>query len=240
VPPAPAPQPPAAAAPAGIHLERLKTAEELFTLAGQKAVALRYSGGDVDFWVEIEAPGPQEKIRANLLSRPRPGPGQTVAGYLLWVREETAERGVERWRVVQQRELSAGQTTGGQVATPLGTARLAQTHEDRQSTSDAISTSIPLWTHQGVCVEVSHLALDSIPSPLPPDRAVCLVEVREERRYETPYAARVGSVLGLLAAAPDSPLFAPSAVTVMETRVGTDTQTILFKVMCKVATTPAK
>jgi hypothetical protein len=80
---------------AGIRLEELKPAEELFALAGQEAVVVKYSGGDVEFWVEIESQGKKQKIGpvgalAGLFDDKEkpPAPNQAVEGYLLWVRDE--------------------------------------------------------------------------------------------------------------------------------------------------------
>lgn len=74
--------PPAAAGPAQHRLERWKPGEELLALAGQKAVVLYYSGGDVDFWVEVESLRKRWKSGEGVARQQRTekpaGPGQTV------------------------------------------------------------------------------------------------------------------------------------------------------------------
>jgi hypothetical protein len=107
---------------AGIRLEELKSAEELFALAGQEAVVVKYSGGDVEFWVEIESQGKKEKIGpVRALPGPfgandkPPAPKQPVKGYLLWARGEAVEAGRETWRLACRRDLVATERSGLQL-----------------------------------------------------------------------------------------------------------------------------
>src|SRR5690242_6112872 len=51
----------------GIRLKRLKHTEAMFELAGNKALALKYSGGDVDFWVEWTSRGEKAMRGRNML-----------------------------------------------------------------------------------------------------------------------------------------------------------------------------
>src|SRR5206468_11282183 len=89
-------QPHAAAGPAQLRVERWKPGEELLALAGQKAVVLSYSGGDVDFWVEVESRGKRWKSgegRGAPSAHREPGrPGPTVEGYFVLARSDAGQR----------------------------------------------------------------------------------------------------------------------------------------------------
>jgi hypothetical protein len=109
--------------PAGIRIEELTAAEELFALAGQQAVVLKYSGGDVVFWIEMEAQGQNEKSKRRsqagwLEDLKPPAPNQTVEGYFVWVRSE-ADDTRERWKVACRRDLVTAQTSGVQASNLL-------------------------------------------------------------------------------------------------------------------------
>jgi hypothetical protein len=101
------------AGPPGIRIEELKSAEELFTLAGMKAVAVKFSGGDVEFWVEIESQG-KKTIEGRHPSYPGsdrpPGPNQSVEGYYLLVRIPDEPSGKETRRTAYQRDIVAAQS----------------------------------------------------------------------------------------------------------------------------------
>jgi hypothetical protein len=92
-------QPPAAAGPAQHRVERWKSGEVLLALAGQNAVVLYYSGGDVDFWGEVESRGERWKSGEGVARQQRTkkpaGPGQTVEGYFVLARSEAGQRGKE-------------------------------------------------------------------------------------------------------------------------------------------------
>lgn len=227
---------------AGIRLEEQKSAEELFDLAGQKALILKYSGGDVEFWVEIESQGKRHKIGEFLLwgDDKQPGPDQAVEGYLLWIRNEPDDAGREWWKVAHRRDLVTAQKSGVQLSSPLAQASVTQSKEDRQSSSGSSSQTVQVWTGKAPNGAMTlSTASSSIPSPLPTDREVCLKEIREQRKQsQSTLAATTASALGLLSSPLEGPLLITSALVPGGMDETLDVHTI--KVMCKAASRKAK
>jgi hypothetical protein len=214
----------------------MKSAQEMFALAGQRAVILKYSGGDVEFRVELEARGEKE-THGQLLSRfgddEQPKPGQTVEGYLLWVRSEADSAGFEQWKLANRRDLITTQTSGVQLSTPLVQAKLSQSKEEGQTSSRRSSQPVQVWSGKK---HVGNLTLSSgtslITNPLPTDREVCVKEINEERMQEPSAIARTGvSLLGLLACSEGGSLLSSSALTCGKTDEIADAYTV--RVMCK-------
>jgi hypothetical protein len=231
------PGPPAPAA--GVRLEELKSAEELFALAGQEAVVLKYSGGDVELWVEIESQGKKERIgpvRAlpGLFSdndKP-PAPKQAVEGHLLWARGEADEAGREAWRLACRRDLVAAERSGLQVATPLAQANVSQAREDRQSGVMSCCGSVRVWQGQKPRA-VGSSTKGSFPSPLPTNREVCIKEIRVTGLRRDEWATVGAGTIGLLGPSGEGgPLLAASALA--PGRVGPPVEEHTIKVMCKV------
>ena len=99
----------------GVRVAELGSVEELFDLAGQDAIAFKYAGGLVDFWIEIEAHGEKRQSRysyANL----QLDPDHTVEGYFLWVRGITDQTGTETWTLAMSEDLVSTQTARVQIA----------------------------------------------------------------------------------------------------------------------------
>jgi hypothetical protein len=189
---------------AGIQLEELKSAEELFALAGQKAVVIKYSRGDVEFWVEIESQGKKEKLGqelASLCSEQAPGADQTVEGYFLLVRSAADDSGRETWWVACQRDLVTADSAGAQVSTPLAQANVSQSREDRQSKSASSSQPVQVWEStkgQGrnrVRAPEGPPATDKLEAeisslrkgPLTTGQEVCIKEIRGNRKKENEF-----------------------------------------------------
>jgi hypothetical protein len=167
----------------GIRLDEVKSAEELFALAGQEAVIVKYSGGDLQFWVEIESQGKKETLGpvrtlSGLLGdndKP-PAPNQTTEGYLLWVRGEADETGTEKWRLACRRDLVATERSGLQMTSPLVKANVSQSREDRQSIDTSSSGSVRVW--HGKKPRGARFSTKSLlPTALPTDREVCIKEI---------------------------------------------------------------
>jgi hypothetical protein len=225
--------------PGGIRLEELKAAEEMFDLAGQKAVILKYSGGDVEFWVEIESQGKKEKCTLALAGffddkEKLPAPNQAVVGYFLWVRNEADAEGRETWRLACRRDLVAAERSGLQVWTPLGQASASHSREDRQSTQRFSSQPVQVWKAKNNG-EIAALRSETgtIPNSLPAGREVCIKEIREKRMQpRRAIATAAASILGLSASPRDGLLVAAFALTSGKIDETIDLHTI--KVMCKV------
>jgi hypothetical protein len=223
---------------AGIHLEELKSAEELFTLAGQEAVVFKYSGGDVEFWVEIESQGKKQKIgpvaaRAGLFGDKEkpPAPNQVLEGYLLWVRDEGDQAGRETWRVACRRDLVAVERSGLQVSTPLVEAKVSQSREDRQSGSASSSGPVQVWKGKKPR-GTGGSTKSSFPSPLPTDREVCIKEIHMTGYRRDEWAILSASTIGLLGSPlGEGPFLTVSALTPGRADDPVEKHTI--RVMCR-------
>jgi hypothetical protein len=134
--------------PVGIRLEELKSAEEMFVLASQEAVVLKYSGGDVMFWVEIESQGEKQKMGDDVGmggDQNQLGTDQTVEGYFVWVRSKPDDEGRETWTIGRRRDLVTAQASGVQVSTPLAQASVVQSGEHRLGTSESFYRPVQVW-----------------------------------------------------------------------------------------------
>jgi hypothetical protein len=222
----------------GIRLEELKAAEELFALAGQEAVVVKYSGGDLEFWVEIESQGKKEKhgpvwALAGLLGGDEkpPAPNQTVEGYFLWVRSETDEAGRELWRLACRRDLVATKSSGLQVSAPPVEASVSQSREDRQSSS--VFTSGPVRVWQGKKPRgTGNATKSSLSGPLPAAREVCLKEIHVTGYRGDEWVALSANTIGMLGTASgQGPLLTAAALT--PGRVDAPAEEHTIKVMCR-------
>jgi hypothetical protein len=234
---------------AGTRLEELKSAEELFALAGQKAVVFKYSGGDVQFWVEIEFQGRKRKVELGPQlwgADKQPRPDQTLEGYFVWVRSEANDAGKEEWTIACRTDAITTQASGVQLSTPVADIKTAQSEVQKQSVgSSARGLSVQVWKGQvekgknlGVAM-TSTLTMSSIPSPLPTDQEVCLQEIREERKQpKSALAAAAASTIALLAS-PQVGLFLAASV-LTPGRMDETIDAHVIRVMCKAASKQAK
>jgi tRNA A-37 threonylcarbamoyl transferase component Bud32 len=231
--------------PAGIRLEELKLAEELFALAGQEAVVVKYSGGDVEFWVEIESQGkkqtmgPVQALHEMLGDKEKPpSPNPTVEGYLLWLRSDAEESGIETWRLACRRDLVAAERSGVQASTPLTEVNTFQSREDRQSGTVASSRSVRVWNGKKP-PSTGQATHSSFPSPLPTDREVCLKKIREMGFLHEEWTTLSASTTGLLASpSGGGPFLAASALT--PGRVDKPVEEHTIKVMCRMISDQGK
>ena len=142
-------QPSAAAGPAQHRVERWKPGEELLALAGQKAVVLSYSGGDVDFWIEVESRGKRWKSGEGVARQQRTekpaGPGQTVEGYFVLARSEAGPRGKEVWRLGCQRDLVAADSSEVRIGVPRAEAILSRSDERKDGSRMLWTDRVTLW-----------------------------------------------------------------------------------------------
>jgi hypothetical protein len=237
---------PGAPAPsAGVRLEELKSAEELFALAGQEAVVVQYSGGDVELWVEIESQGKKEKVGPVRAPPGLPGgndeppaPNQTVEGHLLWARGEADKAGRETWRLACRRDLVATERSGLRVSTPPAQADVSQAREGRHSSSMTSSRSVRVWQGQKPRA-VGSSTKGSFPSPLPANRAVCVKEIRVTGSRRDEWATVGAGTIGLLGPLREGgPLLAASALA--PGRVGPPVEEHTIRVMCKATSDEGK
>jgi hypothetical protein len=174
-------RPSSAAAPLGIHIEELKSAEDLFAVAGMKAVVLKYSGGDGEFWIEIESQGKTTKEGAfgpaHVEGGAVPaGPKETVEGYYLVVRTPSDSPGQETWRIGYERDLVAAHASDAQVSVPLVQMHAKEVSKQGQSYKQSLTKPIQLWENANT--EKSESTLSSIQNPLHTGDTVCVAEIK--------------------------------------------------------------
>jgi hypothetical protein len=178
--------PPTSAAPVSVHIEELKSAEELFAVAGIKAVVLKYSGGDVDFWIEIESQGKKTKEGAfgpkNVEGVVPAGPNQTVEGYYLLVRTPGDAPGQETWRMAYERDLVVGQPSGVQVSTPLVQMNAKEASKERQSYKLSSTKPFQLWENANT--EKAESTVSAFQSPLRPGETACVAEIKGSQKKD--------------------------------------------------------
>jgi hypothetical protein len=209
-PPASAVAPPSMAPFVGIRVEHLTAAEDLFNMAGQRAVVLKYSGGDVDCWVEIDSQRGKQKMEGWRMAfgggdsdLKQPGPDQTVEGYFIWARgEDNDDRspGSEPWRVAYKRGLAATKATVVEVGNPAAHVNFVQSLQE--SSGWSIYHGVQVWNGKR---PDGYSTLGStngtIPSPFPVGQEVCVQEFREERKWthrKSVDPSAIASLLGML------------------------------------------
>jgi hypothetical protein len=187
----PPPKAPPAGLPSGVRVEELESGEALFEVVGQEALVLKYSGGDVKFWVELETDGKKqkhgEKLQAFGFDNKAPDPSQLVEGYFVWLRAKAYDdpetgiwTGKERWTMGVSRALVSTESSGVRVASPLVQGEVVRSKEDRDSSVTNSSFPVQVWKGHGS--RNSRSVRTSIPTPLPPDREVCLKTITEESK----------------------------------------------------------
>jgi hypothetical protein len=238
-PAAPAPQAATAAPPVGIRVEHVQAAEEVFAIAGQRAVVLKYTGGDVDFWVEIDAQGRTDKIAgwrfgSGDAGLKQPGPDQTIEGYFVWVRgEDNDDRspGNEKWTVAYRRGLVTTQAAVIEGANPAVQVNFFQSL--KESSGWSLAHGVQVWRGKPTGGYMTFTSdLGSIPSPLPVDQEVCVKGFRAERKQEkTVIPSAIVSMLGIVGSPQGGPFLAAAALSTEKETI--DVHTI--RVMCKTA-----
>jgi hypothetical protein len=231
-----------AAAPPGIRVEEVTTAEKLFSIVGQEAIVLKYSGGDVEFWVELESEGKTQKFEAGdpammaQIDKPA-SPEDSIEGYFIWIRRDKNPTGTELWTVAQQRDSVSNQSSGVELSNVLMQATVSQTQGHTQSGSVSASMVIPVW-HGKKPQGTGAGTTTSIPNPLPTDRALCLKEMHEEKAQDrTALPTLAASTPALMG----SPLAGPvlAATALMPGRVDDTKDAHTIRVMCKAASAKA-
>lgn len=227
----------AAVSKSGIHVEELKAVEDAFALVDERAIVVKYSGGDVDFWIDADAQGRKDRFDVVGLFAGRGdekplAPDQTVEGYLVLVRGPVDDSGAETWRLAHQRNVVKMQQSSTGVSLPFIEAKREETREDRQSSSESTSRPVWLWNAKRNRFMTTTSTSASFPEPLPAGQNVCLKEIKETRtRFYTDRATCAANVLGLIAP-PTTPWSATAAVNGSG---GPDDESVTIKVMCKVA-----
>jgi hypothetical protein len=223
--------------PAGVQVEELEPAEELFSLAGEKAQVFKYSGGDVEFWVELDAGGKKNRIGLGFPdSLEPPPPGQTVEGYFIWNRSEPDDAGRESWRVAHRRDLVTREASGVQVSSPLHQFSYSKSQWSKGGFIASRGEQVRVWTVKkpdGEGTSGSSL----VRNPLPVDQEVCLKEIREDGDYKNSLAVLGAGTLGV-SLSPGGPVTAASAVPLARVMESRDKHTI--RLMCKVVSAKDK
>ena len=123
----PPPSPPVHVGPAGVRITHLQETEAHLNRA-QQAVVLRYTGGDVRFWIEIESAGAKEiidpisasiqwRLEEKLLGEIPVESDGIVEGEFLWARAWTDRPAAEqRWTIYQSRDFVAEKRHGSHWA----------------------------------------------------------------------------------------------------------------------------
>ncbi len=106
---------------AGVRIEELKFGEELFEIVGQKALVYEYSGGDVEFWIELDIDGKKQELYRGMIHQSAgpnkftpPAQNQVAEGYFVWLRGDN-HLGKENWQVAFRRDLVTTKSSGNQV-----------------------------------------------------------------------------------------------------------------------------
>ncbi|MFO0969612.1 MAG: hypothetical protein U0793_28975 [Gemmataceae bacterium] len=167
---------------AGVRLEELKSEQELFALAGQEALVLKYSGGDIQFWIEIESRG--EKRTIGPVEAPRgaadegkfPATRGAEVGHFLFVHGEADETGKEIWRLACRRR-------------PVAPSR------DDHKSSFGLTTQVKVWSGERPAT-IDTLATSLFLSPLPPDRDVCLKTIQVTGRRPPTWTGLSATAIG--------------------------------------------
>ena len=185
----------------GIRVEELKSEEEVLRLVHEGAIALKYSGGDVEFRVEVEKGGQTQVVFHGPFSDSRPAADQSIKGCLVWVRDKTDDANQEHWKMTAARRLvsASEESITARASLPMieGETRLSK----GQSLTEGCTihrSCIAAWetrppqekpeTAKGDKLRLMPGMLTSvsttIPIPLPTDKEVCLMSIKETRTIE--------------------------------------------------------
>jgi hypothetical protein len=224
----------------GIRVEHVTAAEDIFNMAGQRAVVLKYSGGDVDCWVEIDSQRGKQKVAgfrmafgAGESDLKQPGSDQTIEGYFVWLRgEDNDDRspGNERWTVAYRRGLATTKASAIDVGNPTAHVNFVQSLKDTSGWS--MSHGVQVWRGKPAGAVMTFSSNHgAIPSPFPVGQEVCVQEFRAERKQDkSEIPSAIASMLGMLASQ-HGPLLAVSAFSTEKQTI--DVHTI--RVMCQAA-----
>ena len=171
-----------------IRVERLETAEGLFAVVGQEASVWKYSGSDMEFWIELEKDGKKEEIiRGEFLPFQEvaaPGPNQQIEGHFIWLREDAEEDGKENWRVGLQRRLVEKKSQNADFSSPLVEGKDSVGKTDSDVWAANFAKPVQLWKKRKPGEKGTYGGGSwVIPSPLPLDEEFC-IETRVESRGE--------------------------------------------------------
>ena len=155
--------------PAGVSIESLDTAAELFGIAGLEAQVFKYSGGNVDFWIELEKDGQTtEFFRGELLRDGR----DCAEGYFIWTREADFIGPEETWRLAVQKTLGTPQASRNDHRSADAPEDFVDKLDDANVRSCRSQRRVRLWDYR-TCMTARDVTM-SIPSTLPRDEAFCV------------------------------------------------------------------
>ena len=197
----------------GVRVEELKSEEEVLRLVHEGAIALKYTGGNVEFRIELEKGGQTQVLFKGPFSDSRPAANQSIEGCLVWVRDKADDANQEYWKMTATRQLvsASAESITARASLPVieGEATLSKSQSQtegggiHQSCVVAWETRPPqekpetakgkkLRPMSGMRTSVS----TTIPAPLPTDKEVCVISIKETRTIaEKPDETRVIRVM---------------------------------------------
>jgi hypothetical protein len=153
----PTPAPAIAPAPDQVTVEEWKEAEELLATAGQQnPLVYRYSGGDVDFWMEVGDGANKQRFPREGASHPRqldrPAEGdEVITGYCILTRAAVPnDKMREEWAAATQRSRGTKQSASTVVSMPQLQAFKSESQEKAVSGSFRLSVTYPVWRTEPV------------------------------------------------------------------------------------------
>lgn len=195
--------PPQSQTAGGVRVEERKDEEDLFNLAGQKARVFKYSGGDVNFWIELDRDGKTERFDPGMKglrnlflldSKDPPGPEAQTEGYFVFCRQELGQSGDEFWVVAGNRGQVTATSSSLKLSTPLVEGEVVSSRKDQQNHVVSQSLNVSLWKEKqsdGTPISAGDAEFKwhedrSISNPLPKGRKVCIMTITEEGKKNHP------------------------------------------------------
>jgi len=171
----------------------MESAEDLFDIVGQKAVVYKYSGGDVEFWIELDADDKKREFYRGMTDDamggsdglPAPAANEVIEGYFVWTRGQSNEPGKEEWTVACRRNVVSEKSSGVRVSSTFVDAVAHQSRKKTRTRGGKISDSaVQVWKGETTTGRRSSTVTSSIPTPVPTDREVCIWTTTERMGVE--------------------------------------------------------
>lgn len=154
---------------------------EGFELAGMRAVVLKYSGTDAQFWIEKESDGVVTKFGDHDWQLdPRPKQNEVIQGVFIWIRGEHDATGMEKWSVSWHRYFGKS-GTGIKVSVPSimnFSSDISQSHH-RVS---RLESMVSVWNENPT--SLSRISDGLLSSNLPPTGEIKVFEISETGGFE--------------------------------------------------------
>jgi hypothetical protein len=174
----------------GVRIEQVESCQDLFKAVGQEALVFKYTGADVDFWIELVADG-QTKIRQHIVVPTipdelselfaAPDSNQVAEGYFVWVRGKADDSGKEDWRLGSLRSVAAAESASRDLPSSLAQGQVSESKQQRQAiTTFWGPTGLQVWKGKKSSAWRIPKVRTTIPAPVPTDREVCLKTITEQ------------------------------------------------------------